>query len=77
MMKNKSFAVTQAVLGLVCQIIGLMLASHCSVCNGHGSDNGRRGGPGPGVRVTDTTAAARRGSLSRGAGAGLTKPEAQ
>ena len=64
MMQNKLFAVTQAVLGLVCQILGLMLASHCWVSNGHGSDNasGRRGGPGPGpgVRVTDTTAAARR-----------------
>jgi hypothetical protein len=42
MMQNKSFAVTQAVLGLVCQILGLMfkLASHCWVSNGHCSDNG-------------------------------------
>ena len=45
MTQNKSFAVTQAVRGLVCQILGLMLASHCWVRNGHwhshaGSDNG-------------------------------------
>ena len=51
MMQNKSFAVTQAVLGLVCQILGLMLASHCLVRNCHwhghaGSDNGRAAAPG-------------------------------
>ena len=51
MMQNKLFAVTQAVLGLVCQILGLMLASHCWVRNGHwhghaGSDNGRAAAPG-------------------------------
>ena len=40
MMQNKLFAVSQAVLGLVCQILGLMLASHCWVSNGHCSDNG-------------------------------------
>ena len=49
MMQNKLFAVTQAVLGLVCQILGLMLASHCWVSNGHCSDNGGAAAAAPGL----------------------------
>ena len=62
MMQNKSFAVTQAVLGLVCQILGLMLASHCWVSNGHCSDNGGAAAAAPGlVSLTPDGPGRRRG----------------
>ena len=71
MMQNKSFAVTQAVLGLVCQILGLMLASHCWVRNGHwhshaGSDNGGAAAAAPGlVSLTPDRAAGAAGQPRR------------
>ena len=66
MMQNKSFAVTQAVLGLVCQILGLMLASHCWVSNGHCSNNGGAAAAAPGlVSLTPDRAAGAAGQPRR------------
>jgi hypothetical protein len=50
-----------------------MFTSHCWVCNGHGSDNGRAGRAAQGQGLVSLTPPARPGS--RGAGAGLTQAQ--